>query len=108
MLNILRPKNDSTFPYWPGLGIQNINIVPGHQMAGEVQDIPLNKSRYMEGYTVSDIRRIPTPEALQDKANASLLIEGQPIMGRGAGVGLTDMLLMSVAQTQAQAQGTQK
>ena len=104
MGGILAPKGDSNFPYWPGLGIQNQNLIPGQQMAGEVVDIPLNKSMYMLHYLINDIQRIPSPEALQDKKNASLFIEGQPVLGRGSGIGLTDMLLTSIAQTQAQGQ----
>jgi len=102
MPNILKPQGTQNFPYWPGLGIQNFAAIPGHQMAGEVADIPINKGMRDEGYTVAPINRIPTPEALQDKKGASLFIDPTPRMGRGAGVGLTDMLLMSVAQTQAQ------
>lgn len=101
-MDILKPQGDRNFPYWPKLGVQNQNLIPGQQMAGEVSDIPLNKSMYMMHYLISDIQKVITPEALQDRKNASLFIERQPIMGRGEGVGLLDMLQMSVAQTQAQ------
>jgi hypothetical protein len=101
-MNILKPKGEQNFPYWPGLPIQIATQIPGQQLAGEVADIGINKSMYMLGYAVNDINRVPSPEALQDARGAKQYIEGQPILGRGAGVGLTDMLLMSVAQQQAQ------
>lgn len=102
MTNILAPKGNANFPYWPGLAIQDSFSIPGDQIAGEVEDIRLNKSKYMLPYAVQDINRVEKPEALQDKKGAAEYIESTPIMGRGAGVGLTDMLLMSVAQQRAQ------
>ena len=100
--NILKPKGNNNFPYWPGLAIQDSFSIPGAQIAGEVSDIRLNKSMYMLPYTIQPINRIPSPEALQDKKGAAAFLETTPIMGRGSGVGLTDMLLMSVAQQRAQ------
>ena len=101
--NIMRPRGSENFPYWPKPPIQLQNAIPGQQMAGEVADIPINKSMYFYGYKRGDIRTIPTPSTFQDKKTAAQFIEGQPIMGRGAGVGLIDMLQLSIAQTQAQA-----
>jgi hypothetical protein len=102
MLNILKPAGDKNFPYWPGLGIQNISAIPGDQIAGEISDIPINRSMHMLGYSVQDIDKVSTPEALQDRRGATELLETPPPLGRGAGTGLTDMLLMSVAKQQAQ------
>lgn len=100
--NILKPKGNANFPYWPGLAIQDPFSIPGDQIAGEVQDIRLNKSMYMLPYTIQPIDKVEKPEALQDKKGAAEFLETTPTMGRGAGVGLTDMLLMSVAQQRAQ------
>ena len=100
--NILAPKGNANFPYWPGLAIQDSFSIPGAQIAGEVSDIRLNKSMYMLPYAVQDINKVEKPEALQDKKGAAEYLETTPTMGRGAGVGLTDMLLMSVAQQRAQ------
>lgn len=103
--NILKPPNDKTFPYWPALGIQDFHAIPGAQIAGEVQDIDINKSMYMMGYPTGDVKRLATPQTTQDASGAAQFIEGTPVMGRGAGVGLTDMLLMSIAQQTNQTKG---
>ena len=100
--NILAPKGNANFPYWPGLAIQDSFSIPGAQIAGEVSDIRLNKSMYMLPYAVQDINKVEKPEALQDKKGAAEFLETTPTMGRGSGVGLTDMLLISVAQQRAQ------
>lgn len=102
MTNILNPKGNNNFPYWPPLRIQDAGLIPGQQMAGEISDILINKDRYSLPYTVQEVNSTPFPEALQDKRGAAELLETTPIMGRGAGVGLTDMLLTSIAEVKAQ------
>lgn len=102
MANILKPQGDKNFPYWPGVPLQESQSIPGQQVAGEIADININRDRYSMPYAVGDVSTLRTAEALQDKTGATRFIEGRPVMGRGAGVGLTEMLLTSITAQQTQ------
>lgn len=103
--NILEPGVNQ-FPFWNPLRVQVPSLIPGQQMTGEVEDINLNKIPLKTDFNKSDIRQIPFPTAPgQDVSSAQDLLFKPIPQGRGAGVGLMDMLQTSIAQTQAQGQG---
>lgn len=100
--NILDPGVNQ-FPFWTPLRVQIPSLIPGQQMTGEVEDIRINKIPSETDYNNSDVRKIPFPTAPgQDVSSAQALLFKPVPQGRGAGVGLMDMLQTSIAQTQAQ------
>lgn len=103
--NILDPGVNQ-FPFWTPLKVQVPSLIPGQQMTGEIKDIGINKIPSETDYNKSDVRQIPFPTAPgQDVSGAQALLFKPIPQGRGAGVGLMDMLQTSIAQTQAQGQG---
>lgn len=100
--NILDPGVNQ-FPYWQPLRLQVASLIPGQQMTGEIKDIGINKIPSETDYNNSDVRKIPFPVAPgQDVTSAKDLLYKPTPQGRGAGVGLMDMLQTSITQTQAQ------
>lgn len=99
MAQNIQDPNTRAFPYWPPLGIQQPAFIPGQQLAGEVQDIRINRIPQDTDFNQSDVRRLPTPNApANDVTGAGELLTHSAPMGRGSGIGLMDMLQMSIAQ----------
>lgn len=103
MDNILNP-NTQNFPYWaPLAGAQSPLLIPGAQLARMVEDVKINRTPEETDFNRGDIRQIPLPTAPgQDVTSAGALLVHSTPMGRGAGVGLFDMLTQSITQTQNQ------
>lgn len=101
--NLLNP-NVNRFPFWQRpAGIQVPNLIPGQQMTGEIQDIRLNRIPLKTDFNNGDVRKIPFPQAPNnDVSSARDLLTHQIPQGRGAGVGLMDMLQTSIVQQQNQ------
>lgn len=105
MKNILDPGVNQ-FPFWTPSRVQVPSLIPGQQMTGEIKDIVLNKIPSETDYNNSDVRQIPFPVAPgQDVSSANQLLFKPTPQGRGAGVGLLDMLQTSIIQTQQQQGG---
>lgn len=97
----LLAANTAQYPYWIAPGVQVPNLIPGQQMAGEIQDIGINRIPSETDYNQSDIRTIPTPDSPSQQVGQSIQIQAhRPELGRGASIGLTDLLIQSVQVTQ--------
>ena len=100
--NILDP-NINQFPYWTPLRLQIVSLIPGQQMTGALRDIGINKIPSETDYNNSDVRQIPFPKAPAQDVTSSQALLFKPVpQGRGAGVGLMDMLQTSIKATQTQ------
>lgn len=94
--NLLQ-ANTSQFPYWFNPGVQPAYNIPGQMLAGEIADIGINRIPSETDYNNSDIRTIPTPDSpSQQVGQARQLQTHRAEMGRGAAIGLTDLLVQSI------------
>ncbi len=93
----LLAANTSQYPYWIAPGVQYPNMIPGQQMAGEIADIGINRIPSETDYNHADIRTIPTPDSPSQQVSQSRKIQvHRAELGRGAAIGLTDLLIQSV------------
>lgn len=93
----LLAANTASFPYWQNPGVQYPNMIPGQQMAGEIADIGINRIPSETDYNQADIRTIPTPDSPSQQVGQARQIQvHRAELGRGAAIGLTDLLIQSM------------
>lgn len=91
------PGLSPNYPFWGAESVQRPTLIAGGQLESMLEDLATNRIPLRDEVSHSDIRRIPIPESpVQRISDASQLQDTPPIMGRGPGVGLMDMLTASI------------
>lgn len=97
----INAANTNQYPYWtPPFQIQNPLRISGGAIELMIQDIGVNRIPSETDFLNAPIHRIPVPAINRDEKTAATFESHTQELGRGASIGLTDLMLMSVLENQ--------